>query len=334
MCKSASADKTGSHIVPHFILKRIENIEGKTARGYEIGFKITEIDVDSYFGSSVLPDRLKTVFGEINDEDIENNKHPLVVDYIFCSGCESRLAILESIYSQVLFAVTPTPIPSEIGILFWMSVFWRLSICDSFSFTMTTEENEVCRRILNRSLKIKAEALDIPAMRHYSDSRKVSYKIIQCSNYSMSYPTSLHIVPNIRKPYVLLIDEIIVCFSLKSKYHDPKAINLWGILHDLSTYHINTVNSNEKKVQLTEGEITNIYSELADIMAAKRLAFISEYLDALHIAADGKGKEMYPYLKQEIMAEIANGEQVLGQRYTNDHIKKSAISVFKRNGLL
>lgn len=29
LCKENDADKKGSHIVPHFLLKRIENIEGK-----------------------------------------------------------------------------------------------------------------------------------------------------------------------------------------------------------------------------------------------------------------------------------------------------------------
>jgi len=43
LCKNKPADKKGSHIVPHFLLKRIENEEGKSERDYEIGFSIGQV---------------------------------------------------------------------------------------------------------------------------------------------------------------------------------------------------------------------------------------------------------------------------------------------------
>jgi hypothetical protein len=80
LCHKKEADKKGSHIVPHFLLKRIENIEGKTQRDYELGFRIDKMGMSSHFGRSVQSEKLEETFGEISDKDIENNTHPLVVD--------------------------------------------------------------------------------------------------------------------------------------------------------------------------------------------------------------------------------------------------------------
>ncbi len=44
------ADKKGSHIVPHFLMKRIDNEEGSKERDKELGFEITETGSKSYFG--------------------------------------------------------------------------------------------------------------------------------------------------------------------------------------------------------------------------------------------------------------------------------------------
>jgi small subunit ribosomal protein S6 len=52
-CHTNFADKKGSHLVPHFLLKRIENIEGKTQRDYEIGYVFEKFNVSSHFGRSV-----------------------------------------------------------------------------------------------------------------------------------------------------------------------------------------------------------------------------------------------------------------------------------------
>ena len=334
ICKVEVADKTGSHIVPHFLIKRIENIDGKMGRGYELGFKITDVDVNHYFGSSVLPERLEAVLGSIRDEDIEHNKHPLIVDFIFCTKCENRLAVLESIYSEVLFGGKNESGRAEIGILFWMSVFWRISICESFSFSMTHEDYEICRRILDRNLKLERDALEIDSMGEYLDFKKVSYKVFRCEGYSNTHPTSLYLVPKIRKPYILLVDEFIVCFSLKNKYHEYKTANLWNIIDDLSAFQENTINLNETVIALTAEKMSIIYKGLANEASKQKLGFISDYLDRIHVEFGGKGREMYPELKKSIMTEIAESDEPLGRRYTAEHIRDCAVTVFKREGLL
>lgn len=58
LCKHYNADKTGSHIIPSFFMKRI-NGDGK--RDHEIGFEIKNGLVDSYFGRDVYEDLRRAI---------------------------------------------------------------------------------------------------------------------------------------------------------------------------------------------------------------------------------------------------------------------------------
>ena len=73
LCQEREADKTGSHIVPHFLLKRIDNQIGVKGRDNELGFVIGKLETKSYFGRNVLPEKLEKIYGEVDDELIENN---------------------------------------------------------------------------------------------------------------------------------------------------------------------------------------------------------------------------------------------------------------------
>src|SRR5690606_17334247 len=129
LCQQHEADKKGSHIVPFFLLREVENIDGKKERNYEIGFSLDGLVIKSHFGSSILPERLEETFGEIQDEDIEANKHPMIVDHLLCTSCEKRFSVLESKYSKFLNDNnTNVDVRTNISYLFWISVFWRLGI--------------------------------------------------------------------------------------------------------------------------------------------------------------------------------------------------------------
>src|SRR5512145_500874 len=102
LCNKDDADKTGSHIVPYFLMKMIDNERGKKERGKELGFNIGELVTTSYFGQSVLPEKLTEIYGELSDTEIEDNKVPLIVDNFFCTDCESKLSQIENEYAKTL----------------------------------------------------------------------------------------------------------------------------------------------------------------------------------------------------------------------------------------
>jgi hypothetical protein len=102
LCKINSADKSGSHIIPHFLMKLIDNEICKKERDKELGFNIGELVTSSYFGQSVLPEKLTEIFGELSDAEIEDDKVSLIVDNFFCTDCESKLSQIENEYAKTL----------------------------------------------------------------------------------------------------------------------------------------------------------------------------------------------------------------------------------------
>ena len=109
----------GSHIVPHFLLKRIENIDRHKSRNYELGFVIKGLDTKSHFGRSVPTEE---IYGDLTEEEIDRNRHPLIVANFFCSNCEDKFARIESEYALTLrktsAEIYSSSIRSELRFLF------------------------------------------------------------------------------------------------------------------------------------------------------------------------------------------------------------------------
>lgn len=88
LCQCCDANKTGSHIVPSFLMKRI-NGDGK--RDHEVGFKIMNGIVESYFGRDVYEDQRRAITDQ--EEKIESRENHDVRDYIFCNDCETLMSL-------------------------------------------------------------------------------------------------------------------------------------------------------------------------------------------------------------------------------------------------
>ncbi|MGB6084903.1 hypothetical protein [Moheibacter sp.] len=101
LCKENEPDKTGSHIVPHFLIKRIDNDDNQKGRDKELGFILGDTTTSTYFGRLIQPEKLEEVFGEVTDDLISNNKIDGIVDYYFCSDCEKKFSNIESIYAKM-----------------------------------------------------------------------------------------------------------------------------------------------------------------------------------------------------------------------------------------
>ncbi|TKC04243.1 hypothetical protein [Pedobacter frigoris] len=103
LCLEREANDTGSHIIPHFLLKRIFNVENAKGRDQELSFKLTAYDVETHFGRGVNPDKLEEVFGELTDEELEAKViAQMVIDHEWCTVCEKKFAYFESQYADTL----------------------------------------------------------------------------------------------------------------------------------------------------------------------------------------------------------------------------------------
>ena len=334
LCKENLADKKGSHIVPHFLLKRIENIDGKTDRDYELGFIIQEFETKSHFGRSVPIEKLDDVFGELSDEEIQENSHPLIVDNIFCKKCEDNLAKIESEYAKTLKKsddkIYTSGIISELGILFWASVIWRVSINNQNGVKLSKQQNEILRRILARTLKPEIKDIDFKALREADDTKKISYKLFRCPNFSEKEPTHMVFHPLFKYPYSIMIDEFLLLFSFNNNYNDYLNKDFFGIQKEVFEASINNFEGEETIYPLGHQQMLNINKSVIDHIKTLRVKKLNLFWDKLHIALNGKGKSMPEHIKKEIFAEITSEEKRLGRKHNLEDLRNSTFKVMKK----
>jgi hypothetical protein len=326
LCQINEADKSGSHIVPHFLLKRIENIEeSKKSRDSELGFVISEKDVTSHFGRSVNPDKLEEVYGDTLEEKISKNQHPLVVDNILCTSCENKLAKLEAEYALCI----PNPkysVEGHISLLFWISIFWRLSINKKSGMWLDVENEEKLRSILSNGIE------DLNNNRF---DKKIfsglSYKVIRSINFSDQNPTFLVFWPNPNDPFILFIDEFIVIFSLSNTFSHNDSKDLEPLNQVVDLAKLNDGTSNENTLFIGHNDFNVFNSILLNYTAERKNEYYSKLLDEAHQALGGSGLVMPDSIKQEIFLELTNEEKRLGVKHTYDDFVKTTYAVLSKH---
>jgi hypothetical protein len=151
LCQKAIADKTGSHIIPNFMLTPMI---GK--RNYEKSILVSRLDIapDIYYGRSNLDN---------NNE--EQKEHHFTEDYILCSMCEKYLSEkLENPFSNFyktlsslddknkfllkineigLKYVECKKIDYKIFVRLIYSIFWRMSISEKTSINKIQLQEEI-----------------------------------------------------------------------------------------------------------------------------------------------------------------------------------------------
>ena len=66
LCLEREANKKGSHVIPHFLVKSMVNDDrGENERDKEISFKMEATFSDVYFGRRVLPEKVEEILGRI-----------------------------------------------------------------------------------------------------------------------------------------------------------------------------------------------------------------------------------------------------------------------------
>lgn len=336
LCKKNDADQTGSHIVPHFLMKLIDNIEGNTERNSELGFVIEPFETHSYFGREIQPEKLEEIFGELSEEDIEQKKRrPFVVDHLFCRHCEKRVSIIESEYSKTILKVNDkiyySGVTTEIGLLFWMSVIWRISINTKNGKQLKKGENESIRIILDQILTDSIKTIDVIKIQRLNTLKKAGYKLIRCPNYTKNSPSFLFFHPEFDKPYSLLIGEYILLFSFKSNFIHYNTRDFFGLKEEATLSPLNKLNSNESIFPISINEMKKIHDGIIEKIRDIRLEFIIHFLDNLHIKLGGLGKEMPPELKKMVLEEVSSGSKKLGRKYTLQDLRDSTYKILKEN---
>lgn len=328
-CKicNSKADKTGSHLVPHFLMKRIDSEEGKKGRDKEMGFVISEKNLSSYFGRGTSEDKLNEVYGEINEERINSNQIPLLEDYIFCNKCEKHLADLESNYSKSINQYTNkvddnylSKVSSKIATLFWVSIMFRLSIAKNLGVRLITEHEEILKNILNDYFSKNSIN---------ADSVSIKYKLFRSPDFSLKNSTILHINPEATNPYLAVIDEYVIVFSIDNEVSED---NFYGI-------NLPTNYAIENNIKSTTESIYNLHP---DILSQLNQTFFDKaaklYRENLFKQCDSifagfnLGSKMPSEMKEEIFNKIASDENIsFGDKYTIKHKANVIFEVISKN---
>lgn len=171
LCKTNTANKKGSHIIPHFLIQSIFSMDDRNSR-YREAILTVGLSENIHIGRELNIDKIEEIFGrQMNDEDIQNNPpNPFVRDYIYCNECENKFGVIESVYAQSTQTQFPkfgnwqSSLAPHLTHIFWISVLWRLSSA-KFGFAFPNDMEEKLRRILVNTLALNQK--NIPDKGYY-----------------------------------------------------------------------------------------------------------------------------------------------------------------------
>jgi hypothetical protein len=326
LCERNDADKTGSHIIPHFLSKRIDNQEGEKGRDKELGFNIDPFDSKMYFGRAILPEKIEEIYGEVDEELLKQNNNENIVDNIFCTECERRLSVIENEYSKTLgvfnenesnFQSTNIPF---LGFLFWSSVFWRLAIMPNSGYKMKDKEQKKLKRILDKYLNLDIQSIKLNVADF--DLLDIGYKVIRSPNFSENFPTYQHSQPFFDMPYSIMVDEYLIFFYFKKSY-------LKGIIQDMYGSHellvkttFNTPFNPEIVLSVSHERFKDVISKMLSFFVEKKMNNLHTKLDLFHQRMfPGMGMKMNPLLKKKILENLGKDNEKLGKKNRENEIK-------------
>ena len=201
LCKHEQANKKGSHIVPSFLMKRINSHDGCLQRDHEVGFEIRSSEVKTYFGRSIYRD----VREEYTDDQsmLESRFNPDMLDHVFCSGCESLFSKLESSYANSIdlknepdSLIINNKASGLEAMLFWCSILWRSSVTRHFGNSLHPDFEKKLRRVL---------------LKKSIDGTNLQYALFRCFDYSKRYPgATVAIMESKKDTAILMIDEYLL----------------------------------------------------------------------------------------------------------------------------
>lgn len=217
LCRKNVADKTGSHMVPEFLLEKVFNYQSRKGRGYEAveRFTLDASERYEYFGPGVSPEEREEEINrpllEDEKEEAQRRHNPFMFDYFFCSECEKRLSVIESWYADISRG-RGGEYPPMIPLLFWMSVVWRMSI-SNMSVCLTPAHKEKYRRALDRALALSRDGILVkPSAGAYT-----AYSLHRVTDLKGETPSLIGAPVSTVPTTVILGDTILDFFHSKDK---------------------------------------------------------------------------------------------------------------------
>lgn len=316
LCKENDANKTGSHIIPSFLMKRI-NGDGK--RDHEVGFVIKNGIANPYFGRDIYEDKRRSITD--NAELLYSRDNYDVKDYILCKSCEDLLGSLENKYAPSLnlsFSTSSNTINTKVSpsdaLLFWCSLIWRVSVTEHLGCRLKQDLEERLRlALINRSI----------------EGLKVHYALFRCKDYSKTSDFGTFVCMDTKDNSVLIyVDDfmLVMIFDLNEEEHKVELFN---------------IRFNLKRDELNHGEKDEVIAQIPNNIFTQMIqTFIRMVIRNMQIPE--KFNQIHKILFRD---EIPNGvlndvikmiqeTGKLGDKYTVEHYSLCYKEVLKKHGLI
>jgi len=216
LCGEKEATCTGSHLAPHFLIQTFLSYNGGNSRDTEV---INETAMAGWrkerkWGRAVPEDAIDETFGYIPDAEKEVVKPSAVTrDYLLCPACEKRFGLLETAYAESFRKHQPCP-NGLMAYLFWLGVFWRLSV-GKMALRLNKKDERQIGEMLHRTMPYDADGLK--RLSPAEDMGPYSYQVFHCANTKgeLSGVIGMH---SGQSPYRLLLgDYLVVLYARPSE---------------------------------------------------------------------------------------------------------------------
>lgn len=205
LCRLREADEVGSHLAPNFLIHSAFSFDGAGPRDREIVARehINDTARPVYYGRSVAPEAINADHGgELSDKETVENINLLVYDHLFCKSCEKRFALLEQEYRQ-FYANPVKSISPRLAYLFWLSVFWRMSV-GYMAILLGIEDELEIRSILDHGITTKKEIEQ--AKDNLGD---FGYVIWRAKGIKKGY-SGIFGTRSLTSPYLIIINDLVI----------------------------------------------------------------------------------------------------------------------------
>ncbi len=317
LCQQRKADKTGSHIIPNFLTKRIN---GNGKRDHEIGFMIKQGIIDTYFGRDIYEEKRKAITD--NKETLYSRKNYDIRDHIFCKNCEDFFASLENKYAPSLSlhfsednTTKNTKISSSDALLFWCSLIWRASVTSHLGSR------------LNPDLE---ERLRLALVSNNIDKLNIKYALFRCKDYSQQSGRGSSVCMDIKDNNILLfVDDFMLTmfFDMEEEKHE---IELFEIVLKLKKDSLNDGKGVEEIFPIPNTAFSHLMNSIVRVII-KSLQVLPEMFKKLHKAIFNE--KIPEGILNEILYMIQNTGKS-GDKYTVEHYIWCYKEVLKKYGLI
>lgn len=341
LCLKREANKKGSHVIPHFLIKSMVNEgEDKKARDKEVSFRIGTAFTDFHFGRNVLPEKIQEVLGrELSEEEISTNENHFVVDYFLCSTCEDRFGLIETYYSEksrsfkVHGRIKTNYVDSRISLLFWYSILWRISVTKILGVKLKPGEEKGIRNLLNTCLGESKNELVEKIGKFENLIKRFGYIILNLEEVHLEKGgTYVTIHPFHRRPYCVIINDYVVFFYLKSSHFKSVEQSFFSYEKHLKKELMNPYHKNENLCVLNEKENSIARQKMLIYMSRKRIKDLVSLAEETILKLNpNESKNFIRLIQRELIDEVVLDENVpLAEKYTIERFAKAFLAILKK----